>query len=243
MKRFSILFATLFIAATAIFAQKVAIKFDEESHNFGSVAEEAGSVSCDFRFTNTGTEPLVITNVRTSCGCTTPSWTKEPIAPGKTGVIKAAYSTTGRPGSFTKTITVTSNADGGDKVLYIRGTVTPKGQAPDFGYPIKIGDLRMTKNNLLFGLNLGEKKSQVIEIMNNGTGQLKLTFDDMPKYVSVLPAEVTLGPGVKSTISVSYDSSKIKKEGNYKGQFYIHINGNKAKSADNQVTVSGTITK
>jgi hypothetical protein len=244
MKQLSFLLLTLLIGGGA-FAQKAAIKFDQESHNFGTVAEEVGSVSCDFTFTNTGTAPLVITNVKTSCGCTASSWTKEPVAPGATGVIKATYSTNGRPGAFTKSITVTSNAESGDKVLYIRGTVTPKGQAPDFGYPVKIGSLRMTTGNILFGLKLGEKKSQMIDMMNNGSTELSVKFDKLPKYVSVTPAETSLAPGAKTSIMVTYDASKLKKDGNYKNQFFVILNDNvnNKPAVDNKITVSGTVTK
>lgn len=245
MKRLGFLFVTLLIA-TVTFAQKSAIKFEQESHNFGTIAEEVGSVTCEFKFTNTGSAPLVITNVRASCGCTTPNWTREPIAPGASGVIKVAYSTTGRPGSFTKSITVTSNAETGDKVLYIRGTVTPKGQqpAPEAGYPVKIGDLRVNTNSLAYGMKLGEKKSQVVEIMNDGSSTLSVKFDKVPKYVTVMPAEATLAPGAKSKVSVMYDSSKLKKEGNYKSQFFVVANDKDGKiSSDNKISVSGTITK
>lgn len=94
--------------------------FKEDSHNFGTVAE-GPKAEYEFTFRNLGKEPIVLTRVQASCGCTTPSWSKEPIAPGKESVIKASYNTQGRPGPFTKSITVVSNA--GTKVLTIKGTV------------------------------------------------------------------------------------------------------------------------
>jgi len=242
MKRLIFLFATL-LMATGVFAQTAVIKFDKETHDFGKVAEEVGSVSYDFTFTNTGTAPLVISGVRTSCGCTTPSWTREPIPPGGTGVIKATYSTTGRPNAFNKNITVSSNSDGGDKVLYIKGTVTPKGQSPDYIYPKSIGDLRLTENNLLFNLKLGEKQSQTIDLYNNGSASMALKFDKIPKYIAVAPLQATLEPGKKETLTITYDSSKIKKEGNYKTQFFVLVDNNKTPGIDNKIVVSGAITK
>ena len=245
MKRLSFLFAAL-LMITVVCAQQpqtAVIKFDQESHNFGTVAEEAGSVSHEFTFTNTGTVPLVITGVRTSCGCTTPNWTKEPVAPGSKGVIKATYSTKGRPGAFSKTITVTSNADGGDKVLYIKGTVTEKGQSPDFNYPIKIGDLRLTGNNLLFALKLGEQKSQTIDMLNDSSSSMSLKFDKVPKYITITPAQATLEPGKKGTFTVTYDTTKLKKENNYKSQFFVLVNNETKPSVDNKIVVSGIVTK
>ncbi len=99
--------------------------FEAESHDFGTVPEGT-QATYEFKFTNTGKEPLIISNVQASCGCTTPKWTNEPVAPGKTGVITASYNSSGRPGPFTKSITVTSNAKSSPKVLTINGVVQAK---------------------------------------------------------------------------------------------------------------------
>jgi len=105
------------------------MKFRNEDHSFGNIPE-GPSVSYDFEFKNNGKEPIVLSNVQASCGCTTPTWPKEPIAPGKSAKITATYNTQGRPGPFSKTITVTSNV--GSKVLKIAGTVE---KAPDSSVP------------------------------------------------------------------------------------------------------------
>jgi hypothetical protein len=105
------------------------LKFSNEEHNFGTVPE-GPSVSYDFEFKNTTSEPVQLESVRASCGCTTPNWSKEPILPGKSSKITATYNTKGRPGSFYKTITVKSTA--GQKVLKIKGTVE---KAPSSSVP------------------------------------------------------------------------------------------------------------
>lgn len=97
-----------------------AMKFENAEHNFGTVAE-GPSVSYDFVFKNTSSQPIQLESVRASCGCTTPNWSKDPILPGKTSKITATYSTQGRPGNFHKTITVQSTA--GQKILTIKGNV------------------------------------------------------------------------------------------------------------------------
>ncbi|HOZ51746.1 MAG TPA: DUF1573 domain-containing protein [Chitinophagaceae bacterium] len=107
----------------------LSMKFTTEDHNFGNIPE-GPSVSYDFEFKNIGKEPIILSNVQASCGCTTPTWPKEPIAPGKSAKITATYSTQGRPGQFTKTVTVTSNV--GSKVLKIGGVVE---KAPDSSVP------------------------------------------------------------------------------------------------------------
>jgi len=98
------------------------IIFGEETYQFGELVE-GPKVTHEFKFTNTGKEPLILSNVHASCGCTTPSWPKEPVLPGKDAVILVTYNTQGRIGPFTKSITITSNADQPSKVIYIKGTV------------------------------------------------------------------------------------------------------------------------
>jgi len=98
------------------------VDFKEESYNFGDVSE-GPQITHEFKFTNNGKEPLILSNVKASCGCTTPSWPKDPILPGKEATILVTYNTQGRPGKFTKTITITSNASNPNKVITINGTV------------------------------------------------------------------------------------------------------------------------
>lgn len=87
------------------------IKFDTLRHNFGKFSASSPIVKCSFRFRNTGTAPLVIHQAFASCGCTVPTFTKEPIKPGDTGVIDVTYNGTDKfPGHFQKTVTVRSNA-------------------------------------------------------------------------------------------------------------------------------------
>jgi len=97
------------------------IYFEETTHNYGTI-DYNGNGTCEFSFKNTGKEPLLLTNVRASCGCTTPTWPKNPIKKGKTGTIVVKYNTKIK-GSFTKTIRVYSNAKTTPVTLKITGTV------------------------------------------------------------------------------------------------------------------------
>ena len=110
--------------ATFANAQGV-IKFKTESHDFGKI-EEGVQAAYTFEFTNTGTAPVVISNAQASCGCTTPDWTKEPVMPGKTGKVMASFNSQGRPGNFSKTVTVISNSETPQIVLSIKGEVNSK---------------------------------------------------------------------------------------------------------------------
>lgn len=108
-------------------SSNASIKFENTSHSFGNIIE--GQIArYDFKFVNTGTEPLILSNVSASCGCTTPKWPREAIAPGKSAVITAEYNSQGRPGTFTKSIFAKSN--GGDVTITISGNVVKEPEQP-----------------------------------------------------------------------------------------------------------------
>jgi len=95
--------------------------WDNTTHDFGRI-KQGTPVTHEFKFTNSGKTPLVITNVQASCGCTTPDWSKEPVMPGGQGFIKATYNAAS-PGAFSKTVTVTANIETGFVQLTIKGEV------------------------------------------------------------------------------------------------------------------------
>ncbi|MCH5229185.1 MAG: DUF1573 domain-containing protein [Muribaculaceae bacterium] len=101
------------------------IKFSETVHDFGNIREDGGPVTYEFTFTNEGKQPLTITSARAECGCTRPEYPREEIAPGESGVIKVTYNPLGRPGGFTKVVTVRCSGNPGKVSLKIRGTVIP----------------------------------------------------------------------------------------------------------------------
>jgi hypothetical protein len=97
------------------------ITFEKTVHDYGTIPF-GGDGNCTFKFTNTGKEPLLVQQPRSSCGCTVPSWPKEPILPGASDEIRVTYNTK-KAGPINKTVTVTSNAKNGTVVLRITGTV------------------------------------------------------------------------------------------------------------------------
>jgi hypothetical protein len=100
------------------------IKFEYLEYDYGDIMQ-GDEGTCEFIFKNTGKNPLVLNNVRPSCGCTVPKWSKEPIKSGDKSSIKVKYNT-GRAGSFSKSIMVYSNATNSPVVLKIKGNVLPK---------------------------------------------------------------------------------------------------------------------
>jgi hypothetical protein len=100
------------------------IEFYEESHNFGEIKANE-KVRHTFRFKNTGENPLKVENVKPSCGCTTPQWTKEEVAPGAEGMIEVEFDSKGKTGVQRKTVTVLVNAEPRNKILSFTGEVLP----------------------------------------------------------------------------------------------------------------------
>lgn len=119
MKKF-ILVALVTLVGLAAQAQ-AKIEFKSETIDYGQISKGSDGLRV-FEFTNTGDQPLVISDVKSSCGCTVPEKPKDPIAPGKTGEIKVKYDTK-RVGPIRKTVTVYSNADQPIKALKIKGQV------------------------------------------------------------------------------------------------------------------------
>jgi hypothetical protein len=99
------------------------ITFEKTVHDYGTVAYGGDGVST-FKFTNTGKEPLILQQPQSSCGCTVPSWPKEPILPGESNEIKVTYNTK-KVGPINKTVTIRSNAKNNTVVLSIKGKVEP----------------------------------------------------------------------------------------------------------------------
>lgn len=121
-----LVFAAVSFANAQTADTTLVIKFESTVHDYGTI-EQGSDGSCQFVFTNMGKTPLVLSNVRASCGCTVPTWPREPILPGKDAVIKVVYNTN-LVGSFNKSISVNSNAKNNEVILNIKGTVIQKKQ-------------------------------------------------------------------------------------------------------------------
>lgn len=142
MKKFLILMSALFLSAAFAFAQTTqpatpvaaenpnapVITFDNTTHDYGTI-NQGGDGTCYFKFTNSGKEPLILQQPRSSCGCTVPTWPKEPILPGESNEIKVTYNTS-RVGPINKTVTIISNAKNNNVVLRIKGNVVAATKEP-----------------------------------------------------------------------------------------------------------------
>jgi hypothetical protein len=194
----------LCLLAAPAFSQS-AIHFEKETHDFGDVVEGAAA-TYEFTFVNQGKEPVMISNVSASCGCTTPSWTKEPVMPGKKGSITASYGSQGRPGAFNKSITVITNSSTPTKVLYIKGNVVDKpAYTPE---QLSISPvLKPGKEALLqFGkLEVGQTSVARFNYTNTGKSDLEITqLTSSCNCVVLSTPPAKLKPGQSATLELKY---------------------------------------
>lgn len=200
------------VAVSGLRAQTM--EFKETEHSFGTIPELGGAVSHRFEYTNTGDKPLVLSTVHTSCGCTSPSWSKEPIMPQKTGYIDVTFDPRDRVGSFMKSVIVNSNDPSGTTILYIKGEVEPRPEPVSAQYPYKMFDLRLKATTVNFNKVLfGSKPSHDIEVYNPTQANIKIEPDvaNMPDYMSITPKPSVLGPGDKGIIRCELNTLKYNK--------------------------------
>ena len=125
-----LVFVTMILAATLVRAQDQAfasgpeITFFEESYDFGDIVQ-GDKVEHTFEFENTGNEPLILSNVLTTCGCTATNWPRDPIAPGKQSEITVSFNSTGKMGRQNKVVTVLSNANNPQAKVRIVTNILP----------------------------------------------------------------------------------------------------------------------
>jgi hypothetical protein len=246
-KLFFIILASF--AAVALMAQTKApqISWDKTSHSFGVFKEEAGMQTAIFEFTNVGEEPLYLTNVKASCGCTATDYTKEPIQKGKKGFVKASYNPQNRPGKFNKTITVTSNCETPTTILTISGEVIPREKGVEDYYPKDFSGLRLRTAHLALN-NVYNTKSvtDTIGVVNVTEAPMKVTFQNVPKHIKVWMEPATLAAkkpnekmGQTGKIYVTYDATQKNDWGFLQDRIAVVVND--SVSSKNRITVSATI--
>jgi len=241
MKKYNLLLICLVFSLMAM-SQKAVIAFDVKTHDFGKVKEEDGKITHVFDFVNKGTTPLVVNRVQASCGCTTPTWTKEPIEPGKTGSITVTYNPTGRPGVFTKTITVYSNATDEQFVLTIHGEVIQKQTGENSAYPVNIGGLALKAKVLqMNNVDKGRSQIRVLEILNPTKGLLKPTVENLPTYLTASVLPETLKPNEEGKITFTFNSKVCNQWGPVTDETYLTINGARKFSEDSKIIVVSNV--
>lgn len=237
MKNTSVLFYTLFFTFHIVFAQKESFKFEKESHNFGTIEENGGSVTHKFEFTNVGSEPIKIKKVKASCGCTTPSWSKDAIAPGEVGFVTAKYNPKNRPGKFNKSLTITTQND--ERILLrINGNVSKAELPPEQKFPYLSGNLRFKNEEIHIGNVLHDKiKTVEIQIYNVLDKNIALLSNvKTPQHITLSMKKDTLNGEKHTNITLSFDATAVNDWGKHIDFITFNIDG-----AESKVRIASSI--
>ncbi|MFN7493618.1 MAG: DUF1573 domain-containing protein [Cyclobacteriaceae bacterium] len=183
------------------------IQFQDKTYDFGDVPEMEGPVKYEFTFTNRADRPITILAVQPSCGCTTPGWTKEPVGPGKTGVIKASFDPKGRPGYFNKSLTIATDFDSNPIVLQIKGNVVDrKSDKGPYDLVVENGNLRFRNSSFNVGKVFINKAASVTEfpVYNASNDTIKLLKVQSPNHLKV--AMAPLPPHSRGVLKITFDA-------------------------------------
>lgn len=181
------------------------------THSFGAFDEDMGSVTTYFKVVNTGDKPLSILSVRASCGCTSPSYSHKPVAPGDTGQVAVTYNPAGRPGKFNKKVRVETNANPATATLTIKGVVIGDRQTLRAHYPVDLGVLKLKNTVVQFGeVTKGRTKTAFLDGYNQSADTIRPSIAGLPPFVVADIAPKAVPPGEQVTFTFFYDSSKAK---------------------------------
>ena len=242
----------LFSISTQAQVEKADISFAKSVYQIGTVKEDAGDVNIEFEFTNIGSSLLTVRDVKTERGLEIISWTKTSVAPGEKGVINVVFHPKGNANRIYKKVTVYSNAKKSVETLSVVGNVTPIPGSVSDKYRKSLGNsgLRLKNTYIVLGnISNKEQKENTIEMINDSDTEMKISFRNIPKHMTVKTSSEVLKAHQEGTITVTYDAGLNKKAdglqkwGAQNDRFYIVINDNVKESGRNSVSVKASITE
>lgn len=227
VERWILVACVMFTVLQAVNAQGV-MDFVETTYSFEQVPEDGGTVTHKFIFRNTGDAPVVIRQVSSSCGCTVSDWSKEPVLPGKKGFVSGTYNPMGRPGTFTKSLTVIASAEPARVVLYLTGNVTPRARSKQEQYPYRMGQVWASQSFMALPRVLHDGTTRgTLGFYNSGNREVEVNFAELPKSVKLSESRMKLASGEERKIDVVVDGRKVKEWGYTTERFMCEVQGKK----------------
>ncbi len=218
--------------------------WEKTQHDFGNIQEQDGDVTVDFKFTNTGDKPLMILRCQTSCGCTTPKYTRKPLKPGESGTIQVTYHAKGRPGVFQKSVYVYDNSEPNHKsMLLITGNVLSN-RLPEESFSHSMGAGLRVKNRALNFFDVypnRANRTRTMDVYNEGTEPIRLTFRNVPKHIAIECEPEVLQPKTEGKVMVTFLTSRCKDWGLHRDRFEVYVKGHETQMEDNTIAVSADI--
>lgn len=240
MKRLFTVISLLFFAALS-FAQQKVISFDKMVNDFGDILISDGPVSCSFAFKNISQKPIVIHQIASSCGCTTPTWTREPVMPGQSGKIDVTFTNDQGPYPFEKSLTVYVSGLDRPVVLKIKGQAFDRKKRIDEIYTIRMGPLGLRQDTFTIGyIDKGTAKSDETLIANLSSRPVKVDFTDLSQGLSVTVSPNPIPAGTAAKLKYSVDSRLMKADAWGRQTFRAGFLADGKKQSGN-LTVTGVI--
>ncbi len=220
----------ILLAISLLFTQSIicaqSLKFSTSEWNFGTIAEDGGEVSHTFEFTNVTDKPIVITDVKTTCGCTMPKYSKRPIAAGAHSTIEITYDPMYRPGVFSRDIKIYTSANSDPVVIKIVGDATPRKLSVEMQYPyILLDGVRISSLYTPLG-NVSPDSPQQgqWELINTSDSRRNIEFrvkDAASSYLKI-EAPTSLEAGESAVVNIRYE---LPSQGGVYGELRDYIDG------------------
>ncbi len=206
MKRCLFLIALVIASCQTLLA---AVEWLSTTHDFGVFAEDSGTVEHVFRFVNSGSEPVSILGTRSTCGCTTSRYGREALETGDTADITVSYNPAGRPGRFTKNVTV-NLSDGSRCKLFVKGSVIGSENTIAQRFPVDLGGgLRCSRGVLMFGqLAKGQRRMVSLDLYNMSDEPLEPQAC-APEHILVSFEPEVIAAGEEGSLMATFDARKV----------------------------------
>lgn len=236
--RLLLLSLTIMFVNTLI-GQPQNVRFNKLVHDFGDISLASGHHKFTFTFENTGKEPVLVQTVISSCGCTTPVWTKKPVMPGEKGSIEVTFLNDQGPYPFDKALTVYITGEMRPVILRIKGVVHDKPKPLGVLFPENFSGLSLRKSYIDLGnIPLGETTSETVEVANTTSRNIDIKIVPKTKglIVNVKPSQ--LKSGQKGEIEIIINSAEAGTWGKSGFKTAIFVNGSEVKNKEFKITAS-----
>lgn len=239
MKRKFLIINLFSIISIITFAQPIAM-FDRTEYDFGTILWKK-PVTATFSVRNRGNKPLVITDIRTSCGCTAAEWTQKPIPAGESGQVTATFDAK-QLGRFNKSIGVYCNTEEPLIYLTLLGTVASQLDSYDNAFPLQMGTVRLDRNVVEFNeANRGESPTAEINIINIGDTNYEPILMHLPSYIKAEAIPSILTRKETGKIRFTLDTKQLKHLGLTQTSVYLSRYLGDKVSSDNEIVVSAIL--
>ncbi len=240
MKHILTLLALALAALPGTLRAQPALSFEQTAQELGTLLWHTPRTAT-FRLTNKSTTDLVITDVRTDCGCTVADWTRTPISPGDKGFIQATYDAE-MLGHFHKQLAVYTNLSDQPVYLALMGQVSMTQTEPSVEYPYQIGDYFLSTDNVEFDdVNRGDEPSFVLHIHNAGKKSYTPELMHLPKYLMAEAVPEVIRPGRTGRIILTLNSAGIGSMGLTQTNIYLSRFPGDRVCKDTEINVSVTL--